>query len=159
MKTAILFFSISAILLFSCSSNDLNKRMDNLTSRMDSLEKNPFGIDLHPKDRTYKFEWFDLGKEEHQIVDRLFYISNISTSFKDNGFQVTGTIGNISSMTITNAIVECAIKDTTKEERVISGYSDAPTLFSGAKTTFSVFIPTTKTNVAEVGVIVRDYRM
>lgn len=100
-----------------------------------------------------------MGKDYHQIVDRLFYVSNINTTFKDNGFIVTGTIGNISSITINNAIVECAIKDTTVKERVISGNSDAPTLFPGIKTNFRVFIPTTKTNVSQIGVKIRDYRM
>mgnify|MGYP001551592325 CR=1 FL=1 len=159
MKPILIPLLILITFFVSCSSSDLNKRMDKLTTRMDSLEKNRFGIDLHPDDRTYKFEWFDLGKEGHQIIDGLFYVSDIKTSFKDNGYQVSGTIGNITTMTINNVIVECAIKDTTVKERVISGYSGAPTLFPGVKTSFDVFIPTTKTNVSEIGVLVRDYRM
>lgn len=160
MKTSLLLFSISAVLLYGCTSNDLNKRVDKLTTRVDSLEKNAFwGLDIAPDDRTYKFDWFDLGKDEHQIVDRLFYISNIKTTFRDNGYDVSGTIGNISSMSISNAIIECAVKDTTIKAKVISGSSDVSTLFPGYKLNFSVFIPTTKTNVSEIGVLVRDYRM
>ena len=159
MKVLLTIVIIGVILLFSCSTNDINKRLDKLSDKIDTLEKHPFGINLYPEDKTYEFEWFDLGKDYHQIVDRLFYVSNISTTFKDNGFMVTGTIGNISSITINNAIVECAIKDTTVKERVILGNSDAPTLLPGIKTIFSVFIPTTKTNVSEIGVKIRDYRM
>lgn len=126
---------------------------------MDSLEKNPFGINLHPEDNTYKFDWFDLGKEGHHIVDRMFYVSDIKTAFKDNGYIVSGIIGNITSMTISNAIVECAIKDTTIKEKVVSGYSGVSILVPGGKVSFNIFIPTTKTNVSEIGVVVRDYRL
>ncbi len=62
-------------------------------------------------------------------------------------------------MTINSAIVECAVKDTTIKERVISDYSSATTLLPGAKMSFNVFVPTTKTNVSEIGVLLRDYRM
>lgn len=146
-------------LLWSCTSSDINKRIDTLSAKVDTLEKHPFGIDKYPEDRTYKFDWFELGKEQHQILDRLFYVSDIKTSFRDNGYHISGTIGNITTMSISNAIVECAIKDTTIKERVISGYSTAPTLLPGVKMSFELFIPTTKTNVTEIGVLVRDYRM
>ena len=152
-------FLLLAVLNFSCTSSETNKRIDQLSIRIDSLEKNPFGIDKFPDDKTYKFDWFDLGKPGHQILDRLFYVANVQTSFRDNGYSIKVTVANITTISITNAIVECAIKDTTTRERVVSGYSTAPTLYPGEKVTFDVFVPTTKTNVTEIGVLIRNYRM
>ncbi len=75
MKILLLSLSIIATFFWSCTSSDVNKRIDKLSAKVDTLEKHPFGIDLNSENRTYKFEWFELGKEGHQIIDRLFYIS------------------------------------------------------------------------------------
>lgn len=158
MKSLLICFTV--IQFYGCTSTTTNKKIEKLTRRVDSLEKNSiWGMDISPEDRSYKFDWFDLGISGHQIIGSLFYVSNIKTTFKDNGYQVNGTIGNISSMTISNAIIECAIRDSTTKEKVISGTSDIPTLSPSAKETFNVFIPTTKTNVSEIGVIIKEYRM
>ena len=160
MKPTLSPFIFFVIFFSGCSSYDANKRIDALTERIDSLEKHALWTGKgHPEVRTFKFEWFDIGKDEFHFVGKVFYVTNIKTEFKQNGYQVSGVIANTSSMSIDNPIVECAIKDTTTKEKVVSGFSNAPNLFPGAKLPFNVFIPTTKSNVSEVGVLVRDYRM
>jgi hypothetical protein len=59
-----------------CTSNNQDKKIEKLTARVDSLEKDPWGLskDPHPKNRTYKFDWFELGKEGHQIINQIFLI-------------------------------------------------------------------------------------
>ena len=63
MKLLFLSTLIVATLLWSCTSTDINKRIDKLSAKVDTLEKHPFGIDKYPDDRTYKFDWFEIGKE------------------------------------------------------------------------------------------------
>lgn len=158
MRISILTLSIVLIISNGCTSSD-SKKIDALTVRLDSLEKTHFYLDSHPDDQVFKYAWFPLGQESFQVVNRSFYISKITTSFQNNGFQVTGVIGNLTSMTIYNPIVECSIKDSTTKQMVVSGYSGVQALAPGDKEDFNVFIPTTKTNVSEIGVLVRNYRM
>lgn len=166
MKKLIIISSITVFFLYSCVSNtkyeEMKIRLDSLTVRMDSLEKDPFRIaypDINKEDLTRNYQWFNLGEDLHQIVDKHFYVSSITTSYKENGFQIKGIIGNVCSMNINNAIIECAIKDSTKQTKLNIGFSDVPYLYSGAKVNFSVFVPTGQTKVSEIGVLIRDYRL
>jgi len=161
MKKTLPLFLFFGLFTYSCNSNQLDKKFDKLSAKVDSLEKHAliFPLNTNDDDRTYKFDWFDLGKAEHQIIERVFYVSNIKTVFRDNGYQVTGTIGNTSSMSISNGIIECAVKDTTLKAKVISGTADIPNLLPGAKESFSVFIPTIKRDISEIGILLKDYRM
>jgi hypothetical protein len=161
MKNKLTLSLIFGIFICSCNSSQTEKRLGKLSAKVDSLEKHALllPISTDDKDRTYKFDWFDLGKQGHQIINSIFYISDINTSFKENGCRVTGTIGNITSMDMDNVVVECAIRDTTQLERVVSGYSEVKTIPRGYKGNFNVFIPTTKTNVLEIGILIKSYRM
>ncbi len=152
----------SALILAACNSTSESEKLKLHDAQIDSIKRMDdqfFGWNSNKEDKTSEYTWFTLGEENHQIVDRLFYISNIETTFKENGYQVKGMIGNICAMEISNAIVQCGIKDSTIGSKVISGTTTVETLYSGSKITFSVFIPTTKTNFKEIGVWVHDYRM
>lgn len=161
MKNSISLIAFFGLFIYSCGTNELDKKFDNLSAKVDSLEKHAliFPVNTNEDDRTYKFDWFDLGKAEHQIIERVFYVSNIKTVFRDNGYQITGIVGNISSMSIANGIIECAVKDTTIKTKVITGTADIPNLSPGVKETFSVFIPTIKRDISEIGIMLKDYRM
>lgn len=151
-----------AALFAACNSPSTSEILNLHTAQIDSIrrvDENFYGWNNNKEDKTASYTWFTLGEENHQIVDQLFYVSNIETTFKENGYQITGMIGNISSMEITNAIVQCAIKDSTVTSKVVSGTTTLSTLYSGSKLPFSLFIPTTKTNFKEVGVWINDYRM
>ena len=154
--------ALIATITFSCNSNSEREKIVLHDAQIDSIRRFDdkfFGWNSNKEDKTSDYTWFTLGEENHQIVDRLFYVSNIETTFKENGYQIRGTIGNICAMEISNAIVQCGIKDSTINSKVISGTTTMETLYSGSKLTFSVFIPTTKTNFKEIGVWVHDYRM
>lgn len=158
LAIATLTFSI----IFSCNSNSQREKIMMHDAQIDSIRRFDdkfFGWNSNKEDKTSDYTWFTLGEDNHQIVDKLFYISNIETTFKENGYQVRGMIGNICAMEISNCIVQCGIKDSTVSSKVISGTTTVETLYSGSKIPFSIFIPTTKTNFKEIGVWIHDYRM
>jgi hypothetical protein len=160
LSLAIAAFLVTIIL--SCNSNSQREKIILHDTQIDSIrrfDEKFFGWNSNKEDKTSDYTWFTLGEDNHQIVDRLFYVSNIETIFKENGYQIKGTIGNICAMEISNAILQCGIKDSTISSKIISGTTTVETLNSGSKIDFSVFIPTTKTNFKEIGVWVHDYRM
>jgi hypothetical protein len=151
-------------ILLSQSGCDSNKRVDELesklnatTARLDSFivqRSKPW----EPKP-TWDYTWFDLGKEYHQIVGSRFYVSNIQTSYRENGFQVTGLIANLDAIAKSTVKVQCAIKDSTLTETLTFGYIEIPYLLSGVKTNFSVFVPSKQTKISQIGVWISSYRM
>lgn len=162
MKNSNLFFVISLVtILAGCNDNSLiHEKLKLHDSQIDSLKD--WKVNFYDKeklDKTSEYTWFALGEENHQIVNRLFYVANIETTFRENGYQVKGEIGNICAMEISNALVQCGIKDSSVSSKVVSGSTTIETLYSGNKVSFSVFIPTTKTNFKEIGVWVSEYRM
>jgi len=163
MKILKLFTSTIVVALFAaCNSPSTSEILNLHTAQIDSIrrvDENFHGWKNNKEDKTSSYTWFTLGEDNHQIVNQFFYVSNIETTFKENGYQITGMIGNTCSMEITNAIVQCAIKDSTLQSKVVSGTSTISTLYSGSKLPFSLFIPTTKTNFKEVGVWINDYRL
>ncbi len=151
-----------AALFTACNTPSTNDLLNLHTAQIDSIrrvDENFHGWNNNKEDKTSSYTWFTLGEDYHQIVNQLFYISNIETTFKENGYQITGLIGNTCSMEITNVIVQCAIKDSTVISKVVSGTTAISTIYPGSKVSFSIFIPTTKTNFKEVGVWINEYRM
>ena len=63
--TALLLLLI--ITVYGCTSN-LNKQVDELNARIDSLETNHFPNDLNADDKRNKYYWFNLGELGFQIV-------------------------------------------------------------------------------------------
>lgn len=153
---------VAVIFCFSCNSPTANEKLKLHTAQIDSIRRmddNFFGWNKNSGDRTANYTWFNLGEDNHQIIDKLFYVASIKTSFKENGFLITGTIGNICSMTINNTIIECAIKDSTLPSKIVTGFSDVSDLLPGDKVSFSVFVATSQTKVSEIGITVKDFRM
>lgn len=150
---------IMILSMFGCVSkkkfNELEKRVASNTARLDSLTKTP-EVPWYANP-YWNYIWFDLGKEYNQIVDGHFYVSSIKTSFRENGFEVTGIIANLDALAKTNVKVQCAIKDTSLAEKLTFGFSEVPVLAPGIKRNFSVFVPTKQTKISEIGVTIPEY--
>lgn len=147
--------------MFGCVSkkkfDELEKRVAVTTARLDSViaERNKPWIPSPYWDYT----WFDLGKEYRMTVGGNFYVSNIKTSFRENGFQVSGTIANLDALSKSIVKVQCAIKDSSLVEKLTFGFTELPILAPGVKKSFSVFVPTKQTKISEIGIRISDYRM
>ncbi len=162
MKITILL-SISFLIVLSflgCASDQkvdqLEEQLKQTSERLDSL------ISAKNKPWTpspyWNYAWFDLGKDYHQIVDH-FYVSQIKTVFKENGFEVSGTIANLDALDKNDVKVQCAIKDSSTTELLTFGFSEMPYLPPGVKMSFTVFVPTRQTKISQVGVWIPEFRM
>ena len=109
-------------------------------------------------DPSLHYNWFNLGQEGHLIIQNRYYVSDIKTTFKQNGFEVTGTVGNLLSMNMYNVKVTCAIKRSSGKDLDV-GTTEITNLISGIRSSFSVFVPTAETKVSEIGVSVEYERM
>jgi len=99
-------------------------RINRLDNKVDTIQKYAWGMPSKKKkdlneSKYYSYTWFKLGSASHQIVDRHFYISNMQTVYRENGFEISGRIGNITSMSMNIVSIECAVSDSTQEGRVI----------------------------------------
>jgi hypothetical protein len=163
MKTHVLLSTFISLTLFflGCASNqkvdELEKKVSETTRRLDSLiteQRKPWTPGPY-----WNYTWFDLGKDYHQIVNSRFYVSNIKTGFKENGFEVSGTIANLDALNKNNVKIQCAIKDSSVTELLTFGFSEMSYLPSGLKLSFTVFVPTRQTKISQVGVWIPEYRM
>jgi hypothetical protein len=158
LKIIFITFTLS---LAGCASDqkvdELEKKLATTTARLDSLvaeHKTPWSPGPY-----WNYTWFDLGKDYHQTVNGRFSVTNMKTTLKENGFEVSGTIANLEELTKHNVKIRCAIKDSSVAGLLTFGYSEVSHLPSGLNTSFTVFVPTRQTKVSQVGVWVPEYRM
>jgi len=147
--------------IFGCVSerkiDEVEKKLAATEARLDSFiaeQKKPW-----TPEPAWDYTWFDLGKEYHLIVNNRFYVSNVKTTFRENGFQVVGLIANLDALGKSNVKIQCAIKDPSIPEKLTFGFSELSYLVPGIKENFSVFVPTNQTKVSEIGVWISEYRM
>lgn len=114
---------------------------------------------LFTPDPSWNYTWFDLGQDYHQIVDGHFYVTSVKAKHNENGYTVSGIVGNLDAMNKTLIKVQCGIKDSiNKKDTIISGYIEVNALPSGAKKSFTVFVPMNTKNVSQIGVTIPEYR-
>jgi hypothetical protein len=163
MKAIIGVLLISIAILSGCKDEGLEARVAALEKKAadrdaadhKATEKTGFFDDLFGNP-IMQYTWFNLGQEYRQTVNSFFYISNIKTNYKENGFQVTGLIGNLTTMPMSSVRVQAAIKDSSGKAFTF-GTTQVPTLQAGQKLEFSVFVPTSETKTSQVGIFVSDF--
>lgn len=107
MKRKILQLSIAIVILaifvmFVQGLKSVEKKLTVTSTRLDSLlaeQRKPWSPDPY-----WSHTWFDLGKAYHQVVYHGggdFYVSDLKTSYRENGFLVTGTIANLDALSYT----------------------------------------------------------
>ncbi len=141
--------------MIGCGNHEQEKKIADLEKALADVEAKQ-NAPWEP-DPAWSYVWFDLGQDFRQTVNQFFYVAKISTTYKQNGFQVNGLIGNLTSMPMTVVRVKGAIKKTGTKELTI-GTTDIPVLLAGQKSYFSLFIPTDETKISSVGITVEDYR-
>ena len=146
---------ISAFISISCQSRKTEARIEALEKKWADFEteRNKAFI----PDPYWNYTWFNLGQEYHQKVSTYFYITKISTTYKENGFQVNGIIANLSSMPMAVVKIKAAIKISNSTD-VTYGNSEIPILWSARRVPFSIFVPTKETKISEIGISIEDYR-
>ncbi len=141
-------FLFTSIILISCNTknNDdsialLKKKVESQSQRIDLLEN---------KLINYNYTWFSIGSKYHQIVQIHYYVSINEYQYENNGYKVTGYVANLTSLPMEQVKIIGAIMN--KSEKSITKGDNEVSLPSGIKVPFEIFIPTSETNVKEVGI-------
>jgi hypothetical protein len=156
------------VVICSCK-NDNDERIKNIEQRVESLEYSNLFLEKNIEktnqisfsDTTSisTFKWFRLGDTYFDIVNHYFQVTTVKSEYINNGYQITGIITNLLSLDMSQVKVTGAIENNSKQMKVVTGSVELPNLISGQKTYFSLFIPTSQTNVEKVGIKVEMGRM
>jgi hypothetical protein len=163
-------FVVLLLVLFLNSCNRLNKEENSKVDlRLKELEKEltilkkyvefKDQVSFTDSSAINEYRWFRLGDSYYSYVNDNFIVQAVKSEFKNNGYEITGLVTNVLSLSTTQAKVIGAILDSSKEKKVITGSVEIPILNPGEKTDFTLFIPTSQTNVERVGVKIKSGRM
>lgn len=158
MRATIGAFLVSLTVLSGCKDEALEARVSAIEKKWTEQETKTKAISFDSilGNPIFTYTWFNLGQEYRQTVNSFFYISNIKTNYKENGFEVTGLVGNLTTMPMSSVRVQAAIKNSTGTG-ITFGTTQVPTLLAGKKLEFTVFVPTSETKISQVGILVSDF--
>jgi hypothetical protein len=165
-----LYSLLFALIVVVCSCNNPNDdRIKNLEQRVQYLEysnivlknniEKTHQISFSDTTSISTFKWFRLGDAYFDIVNHYFEVAQVKSEYLNNGYQITGIVTNLLSLNMSQVKITGAIENNSKQQKVVTGSVELPNLMPGEKTIFTLFIPTSQTNVEKVGIKVEMGRM
>jgi hypothetical protein len=169
MPRLISFFVLLLVLFLNSCNQSKKEEESKIDLRLKELEKELTFLKNHVELKNQvsfadssainEYKWFRLGDSYYSFVNNYFIVQAVKSEFKNNGYEITGLITNILSLRTMQTKIIGAILDGSKEKKVITGSVEIPVLNPGEKTDFTLFIPTSQTNVETVGIKVKNGRM
>jgi hypothetical protein len=161
MKTLLVgsLFIFNSFIICSCNKNDkiikLEKEVDLLKKHIEQTHQ----VSFSDTTSIPNYRWFRLGYPGYSFVNSYFIVDSVISEYKNNGYEISGVVTNLLSLRMIQTKIFGAIINDSKNRKVITGYIEIPILNPGEKTEFSLFIPTSQTNVEKVGINITPGRM
>ena len=160
MKTFYLIITLIFFLSQSCNTNQNNERIRVLELKIDSLMKMNSNQMFYSSEVEYDSEGnvlFKINEDGKYYLNNHFYVSNFDTSYIRDGYRITGTLYNYSSLDAYNVILSLSIADSVAKFDSPVGTNEIEYIYNGTSQKFSFYIPNSKQSLFKIRMKVLDY--